>query len=956
MMLTRWHRHPLAAAARLLVLAGMAGIALAETPAPTPGSAPGDASESTPSPAPAPQEATAAPDFTSAVKPILETRCVSCHGAEKQKGDLALHTAEAAEEALAPGRPAESGVLERIALPAGHDDVMPPKDGPLNPQEQAVLEMWIAAGAPWPEGVALEARDPNAEPDTKPLVAIEVYPPDVRLETARDTQGFVVMARYADDTTRDVTTAADCVIGAPELVRRDGRILTPLADGETALLFTYRDQECAVPVAVRAATTDRPISFRLDVMPVFMREGCNTGSCHGAARGKDGFMLSLFGYDPAGDHYRITRELAGRRINLALPHASMLLEKAIEAVPHSGGKLFERDSASYRTLLRWLEADTPDDPADVAEPVSLEIYPKQMVLEGVGATQQMTVRCRYSDGTDRDVTDLAVFMGNNDPAAAVDKHGLVTANGRGEAFIMARFATFTEGSQCIVIPRDLEYEKPMLAENNYVDELVHAKLHKLRILPSGTCSDERFIRRAHLDIVGVLPTREEFDAFVADADPAKREKLVDTLLARKEFTEVWVMKFAELLQIRTQDNQGMSYKATLLYFNWLQDRIANNVPFDEIVKELLATSGGTFKSPATNYYQVERDTLKLAENCAQIFMGMRLQCAQCHNHPFDRWTMNDYYGFASFFTQVGRKNAEDPRETIIFNSGGGEVNHPVTKKPVAPTFLGGGAPDLAGRDRRAALAEWLASPDNPYFATNLANIVWAHFFGIGIIDPVDDVRISNPASNPQLLAELGRRFTEYDYDFRRLVRDICTSQTYQRSTEANASNEGDTVNFARALVRRQRAEVLLDNISQVTETPNKFQGLPLGARAVQIADGNVSNFFLTTFGRATRETVCSCEVVMEPNLGQALHLINGDTTGNRIRQGNVVGKLLEAGTYPADVLEELYVRCVSRLPTEKEKGALLAQIEAETDDNHRREVLEDVFWALLNSKEFLFNH
>ncbi|MBV8880314.1 MAG: DUF1553 domain-containing protein, partial [Planctomycetaceae bacterium] len=362
-----------------------------------------------------------------------------------------------------------------------------------------------------------------------------------------------------------------------------------------------------------------------------------------------------------------------------------------------------------------------------------------------------------------------------------------------------------------------------------------------------------------------------------------------------------------------------------------------------------------FKNPATNYYQNETDILKVSENVAQVFMGMRIQCSQCHNHPFDRWTMNDYYGFAAFFSQIGRKGTDDPREVIVFNSGGGEVTHPVGGRQMKPKFLGGAEPDVAGKDRRQVMAKWLASPDNPYFATNLANIVWAHFFGIGIINPVDDVRVSNPPSNPELLDELAKRFTAYKYDFKKLVRDICTSRTYMLATEPNSTNDTDTRNFARGPIRRIRAEVLLDIISEVTDTPNKFKGLPLGARAVQIADGKTSNYFLQTFGRASRETVCSCEVKMEPNLSQALHLLNGDTVNARIVQGNVVKKLLDAGRKAPEVLDELYVRCLGRKPTEAEAKKILPQVAVE-DKNALKQGLEDVFWALLNANEFIFNH
>ena len=906
----------------------------------------------------------AATDFA-AVQHILETRCVQCHGADKQKGELALHTAhnatqggESGEPAIVPRKPDASVLIQRVALEEDDDEIMPPKGDSLTASQQATLHSWIEEGAVWPEGVVLVERDSDApmpEPDTKPIVKIQAFPPDVLLTTNHDFHRLVIMATYEDGTTKDVTSSVKADVADASLVSLKAAQLTPLADGETTVAIDYRGKTCEVPVKIDAATTDRPVSFQLDVMPVFMSTGCNTGSCHGAARGKDGFMLSLFGYDPRGDYHRLTREFSGRRINLALPEESLLLEKVVEAVPHSGGKRFEVGSAPYNTLLRWLKADAPDDPKGVAQPLRMEIYPKQMVLEGEGATQQMTVRCFYSDGTNRDVTSLAVFGSNNAISSGVSPDGLVTANARGEAFIMARFATFTEDSQCIVIPKNLDYARPELAESNFIDSLVHEKLHKLRILPSEICSDNIFLRRAYLDIIGKVPEPETYHAFTADSDPKKREKLVDTLLERKEFTELWVMKFAELLQIRTQNNRGVSYKSTLLYFNWLQDRIANNVPFNKIVQELLGATGGTFGTPATNYYQVERDTLKLAENCAQVFMGMRLQCAQCHNHPFDRWTMNDYYGFASFFTQVGRKKAEDPRETIIFNRGGGETNHPITKKAVPPKFLGGEQPETKGKDRRKVLAEWLASEENPYFATNLSNLIWAHFFGMGIIDPVDDVRISNPASNPELLAELGKRFTSYNYDFKRLVRDIGTSQTYQRSTRANASNADNDKNFARALIRRQRAEVLLDSISQVTVTKNKFRGLPQGARAVQIADGNVSTYFLKTFGRAERETVCSCEVRMDPNLGQALHLLNGDATSTRIRSGGVIASQLKEGIEPAAIIEDIYIRCLSRKPSPEELKQVLGEVDA-VEKTEKRAVLEDIFWALLNSKEFLFNH
>jgi hypothetical protein len=782
------------------------------------------------------------------------------------------------------------------------------------------------------------------------ITRIDVYPPDINLNTSLDFQRYVVVAARDDGVTMEVTNQAAARLADAQLARLEGGVLYPLADGSTTLEIEYQGHKTTAAVSVTDAAAERPVSFHLDVMPVFMRAGCNTGSCHGAARGKDGFRLSLFGFDPQGDYFRLTREETVRRINLAVPETCLLMEKATGAVPHTGGKLFEADSHYSQTLLRWLEAGAPQDAGEPPHVTQLDIYPPKAVVEGAGTTQQFIARARYSDGTDRDITDLAVFMTSNDNSAPIDKDGLVTAAARGEAFVMARFETKTVGSQVLVLPSDMPYTAPEIT-GNYIDQMVGQKLMKLRILPSERCSDEEFLRRVTVDIAGMLPTEEEYHAFLSDPAADKRARLIDRLLHRKEFSEIWAMKWSQWLMVKSSNQ--VSYKSMFLYSNWLTDKIANNVPLDQMVRELLSASGGTFSSPATNFYQIERDTLKTAENVAQVFMGFRTQCAQCHNHPFDRWTMDDYYSFAAFFSQIGRKTGEDYRETIVFNQGGGEVRHPVDNRVMAPKFLGGDKPDLAGKDRRAVLAEWLTAPDNPFFATNIANRVWAHFFGRGIVEEVDDVRVSNPPSNPELFEELGRRLVEYKFDFKQLVRDICNSQTYQRSHVRNASNETDERNFAHANVRRIPAEQLLDCVSQVTETQEKFRGLPLGARAVQIADGETTTYFLTTFGRAKRETVCACEATTDPSLSQALHMLNGDAVHGKILQGGVVKKLLDAGKTPQQAIESLYVRCLTRQPTPDELERLTAVVTgAETPQIG----LEDVFWAVLNSREFLFNH
>lgn len=915
--------------------------------------------------------ALAAPvDFASQIQPLFETKCLECHNPSKVKGDLLMDTAanllKGGENGpgLVAGKPDDSEIVKRMILPKGHDDIMPPKGGPLAASEIALVKQWIAEGAKWPEGLALRYQSPedlkafaSLQKKLPALDSISIYPDKVQLETKRDFHQMVVVAKFKDATTRDVTRYANLTVADTKIARLDGDKVVPVADGATEITASLGGKTVKAALAVKDGQKDRPVSFHLDVMPVFLRGGCNQGGCHGAARGKDGFRLSLFGMDPAGDYIRLTREMPGRRINLAFPEESTLIEKAVGSVPHSGNMCFEPDSVYNKTLIEWVTNGAPNDPADHAKVIGIDVMPKQAVLEGAGARQQVTVKALYSDGTDRDVTNLALFMSNNDPTASVNKTGLVTSGDRGAAFILARFDVYSMVSQVLVIPDALQYERPKLAESNYVDTLVNENLHKLRILPSGACSDETFIRRVFIDVIGVYPTPEEIRTFLADSNPKKRDALVDSLLQRKEFTEMWVMKWAELLQIRSglNNNQPPFYKNALLYYNWLSERIAKNKPLNEIVIELLSATGGTVSNPAVNYYQMERDPLKVTENIAQVFMGMRIQCAQCHNHPFDRWTMDDYYGFQAFFMQIGRKQTDDPQEVIVYNSKGGEARHFLTQAVMKPKFLGGEAPEIKpGEDRRKIMAEWLASPRNPYFARNISNIVWHHFFGVGIVDPVDDVRVSNPPSNPELLAELSKRLTDYKYDFRKLVRDICTSMTYQRSSQVNETNAGDKKNFSHAYVRRVRAEVLLDAISQITNRPNKFQGLPLGARAVQIADGAVSTYFLTTFGRAKRESVCACEVKMEPTLSQALHLMNGDAVHDSIKNGGVVAAMVREKKTDREIVENLYLRCFGRLPKDKEWSAIQQAI-AESADN-RQAAIEDLFWALLNSKEFYFNH
>jgi hypothetical protein len=796
---------------------------------------------------------------------------------------------------------------------------------------------------------ALPSHAEDVSPRSE-LVQIHVFPDSIELSTARDRQGIVVQAEYRDGSTRDVTPLASASIDGSAATVASG-IVAPRSDGHSTLKVRYEGATAEVPVNVRRASAVDPLRFRSDVLPVFTKAGCNTGKCHGAASGKDGFRLSLFGYDPEGDQFRLTREFIGRRVNLASPDDCLLVNKSTGVVTHTGGQRIVPGSEGHQLLVTWLRAGAVSDPAESPVPVAIEVVPSRAVFAAPADGQRLVVRARYSDGTDRDVTRFTVFLTNNAAAVSVDDEGFAAGQGRGEAYILARFDKFTAGVPIIVRSGEA-FESPKTKAFNWIDTLVHAKLDRLHIAPSDVCDDETFLRRAYIDVIGLLPSPAERDRFLADANPGKRAALADALIARDEFLDIWVMKWAELLQIRTAN--GLSPKGLERYDAWLRSRVRSGVTIDRIAAELLAATGGSFDNPAVSYFQTETTPQLIAENVAQVFLGTRIQCAQCHNHPFDRWTLDDYYGFAAFFNRIGYKQAQDPRELLVFASGAGEMKHPVPGRLVRATFLGGSAPEIhPGEDYRKTVAHWLTSPDNRGFARNLANIVFAHFMGQGIVEPVDDGRVSNPPSNPELLDALAERLVQLKYDIKPLIGDIVKSRTYQLSTRRNGLNRWDERNFSHQRIRRMRAEVLLDCISQVTETTNRFPGLPSGGRAVQIPDGRSPNYFLTTFGRSNRQSACSCEVKTTPTLSQALHLINGETTTGKISEGKVVTKLLERTGDPAAATEALYVRCLSRKPTPVESARIASRLAGAAD---KASSLEDLFWALLNSNEFLFNH
>jgi hypothetical protein len=612
-------------------------------------------------------------------------------------------------------------------------------------------------------------------------------------------------------------------------------------------------------------------------------------------------------------------------------------------------------------MRAWLAEGLRDDPKGLAPLESVTVLPGSRVQSAPADRQQLAVRARFADGTVRDVTRLTVFSSSDDAVATVDAHGLVTFHASGEVAILCRYLMQMETVRLTyLVPRE-GFVWPNPPERNYVDRHVFAKLKMLSIPPSGLCTDADFIRRASLDLCGILPTADEVRSFLANKDPKKREKLIDALLARPEYADFWTLKWSDVLR---SNRKTIQVKGTHLMQEWLRGHLIKNTGFDTMVAELLTGSGSTFSNAPANYYRIAKEPQDLAETTAQLFFGVRMQCAKCHNHPFEKWTQDDYYSLAAFFARVKRK--PDPAQPgtnpkkkdggeIIYVARSGEVTQPRTSQVMAPRFLGGEVAKVPpGGDRREALAAWVTDPKNPFFAKSVVNRVWYHLMGKGIVDPVDDFRESNPSANDELLDALAKDFVAHGYDLQHLIRTIMTSRTYQLSAEANPLNQTDEKYFSHAVTKLIPAEPLLDAICRVTEVPEKYAGLPPGTRAVQLPDGEVNHPFLKTFGQPARELACECERETDSNLAQALQLINGPTVNGKLRNPkNRIGRLLATKASDQAILEDLYLSTLSRYPTREDTEAVLAHLKAAPD---RRKAWEDVHWALLNTKEFLFRH
>ncbi len=799
------------------------------------------------------------------------------------------------------------------------------------------------------------AGDAEVDPIGTPA-RVTIEPGESALVGRRATRQLLASATDADGQSRDLTRSLEWVSLDPTVavVSAKGQV-TPKGNGRATVVARSGSVEARATVEVSGMDRPAPVSFRNDVVPSFSQANCNMGACHGTPTGKGGFRLSLRGYLPDQDYTTLTREAGGRRINVMAADSSILLRKPLGEVAHEGGLRLLRQSKSFEYLRDWMAEGARDDPNAPAA-VRLEIRPGARVLNAPARSQQTAAIVHYADGTSRDVTPTCYYNSSNPEIADVDADGHVRFKARGEVAIIAHYLDLVANVRLTHLVEVPGFRVAEVPQDNTIDRAVFAKLNRMRVGPSEPCTDADFLRRASLDALGVLPTPAEVHAFLADPAPDRRARLVDRLLARPEFADFWTLKFADILRA---NGRLIETKGTHAFNRWIKANLERNTPMDRFVRELLTADGSTLRNPAANYYRISRDPENSVETTAQLFLGVRIQCAKCHNHPFERWTQDDYYGFAAFFSRIKRKAGSLPEDEVIYASNAGEVRQPRTGKTMKPKALGGpvyddASPDPNRVDRRARLAEWLTGPKNPFFARSLVNRVWFHLMGRGIVEPVDDFRDSNPASNDELLDGLTLDFVRGGFDLKDLVRSILVSRTYQLSSKTNDLNAADTLYFSHAYAKLLPAEVLLDAISAVTGTTTPFDGLPKGMRATQIPDGKMENPFLKTFGRPARELACECERESDSNLSQALQLIGGATVNGKLRDdAGRMARLARSDAPPEAIARELYLVALARDPNPTEQAAATKHLATAAD---RRQAVEDLGWVLINSKEFLFRH
>ena len=721
------------------------------------------------------------------------------------------------------------------------------------------------------------------------------------------------------------------------------------------------------PLASSAAADDREVSvgaiaqavgwnFQNDIIPVLSRFGCNTSGCHGKAEGQNGFKLSVFGFDLEADYAAIVQEGRGRRVFPAAAERSLLLLKSTGEVPHGGGARISRNRPEYARLRDWISAGMPFGSSSDPQISKIQVEPAERQMEML-QVQQLSVTATWSDGRKEDVTQLATFQTNYESLAMVDENGLVTAGANpGVVAVMATYLGQVDIFQAI-IPRIEQLDAAAreqlnqnIASDNVIDRQVAAWLLKLNLAPSGPCDEPTFLRRVYVDTIGTLPTGTEARQYLSETSDNRRTELVDQLLERPEFTDYWTMKWADLLRV---NRRTLGRKGAQAYYQWIHENIGQNKSLDQFAAELLTAEGPLEESPAAYFYKVVPDPNEMANTVSQVFLGVRIECARCHHHPWDRWSQTDYHGMQAFFTQAVFKPNEGSES--LTNSGVTLTTHPRTNETIFAHPLGQPVPQESPvGNRRELLAKWLASPENPFFARNLANRAWAHFLGRGLVEPVDDFRMTNPPSNPELLDALAQYLGDNHFDFKQLVRTIVLSQTYQRSVVPNETNATDAQNYSRFPMKRLEAEVLYDAVCQTTGVQGKFAGVTDGQRAIQLWDSHVPHYFLEVFGRPVRATACQCERVCEPTVGQVLHVLNSSDIHDKLRHvdGRIASLCLE-NIDNQRLIEEIYLSCFSRFPTEEERAATGEHLRI---TSVRNEAAEDIAWSLINSLEFLFNH
>lgn len=759
----------------------------------------------------------------------------------------------------------------------------------------------------------------------------------------------------------DLTRAAHYVSSDPKVVEvaPTGRILAT-GNGTAQVTIEHHGQTRTVDVHVMGVVAQPQIGFATQIEPILSKAGCNAGACHASQFGKGGFKLSVFGYAPDEDYDQMVRLQIGRRVNLMEPERSLLLLKPTRTIPHGGNKRIDVGSVDYQILLAWLSGGAPAPSDKEPKVTSLRVAPDRRVGP-TGFTQQLQVLATYSDGATRDVTSWAKYDSMDESVVQVDREGLVTSLGKGQAAIMVRFEGQADLAT-MVTPHEDAIELADWKDNNYIDALAVAKFKELGITPSPLCDDATFLRRAYLDAIGTLPTVQQTTAFLDSTEPDKRTRLVKELLGlaqggadhRREYAAYWTLKWADLIR---SSSRSAGERGMWSLYNWLKDSFYENKPFDKFVRELLTAKGSTFNNGPPNYFRIAKTPQDLAEATSQLFLGVRLQCAKCHHHPFEKYSQSDYYGFAACFSGISMKRSQEfglaTGEEVLVVRAGEEVRHPRTGERMKPTPLEG-QPLAATGDARAPLADWLISTKNGFFARNVVNRYMAYLLGRGLVEPIDDLRATNPATNVPLMDRMAEEFARGGYNLKHLLRDIMTSRLYQLDSQPLPSNAVDDRFYSHYSVKRVPAEPLLDAIDQVTGVLSKFDNMPLGTRAIELPDADGKDYFLKTFGKPQRASVCECERVSVPNLSQSLNTLNGDIVARKISDSRGrLQQLLDARISDDSILTELYLSTLCRRPTTDEIAAGRKFRQASPDS---KTFAEDLLWSLMNSKQFLFIH